>query len=184
MSNLNYTLITLGVKSWRENISGGRRTKKVEYWCKAHKHAVLKSQLLCFIYSIQERGHVWNKIKRNIMYLCMYVCMSWRKREGVKMQQKSWTGRRRSNKTVTCQEGKTGCFLLRLFSDWPRSKSFEKFRLRPNKRLLFPNSDRSARNTQSGHGLHSQVCCYLYTVRFVQLSVSLELQTDKIETAY
>ena len=60
------------------------------------------------------------------------------------------------------QEG-DAAIRLRLFSDWPRSKSFEKFRLRPNKRLLFPNSDRSARNTQSGHGLHTQVCCYLYT---------------------
>jgi hypothetical protein len=33
MHNLYYTLTTLGVQSWREIISGGTRTKKVEYHC-------------------------------------------------------------------------------------------------------------------------------------------------------
>jgi hypothetical protein len=33
MYNLNYTPTTLGVQSWREIISGGTRTKKVEYRC-------------------------------------------------------------------------------------------------------------------------------------------------------
>jgi hypothetical protein len=31
MYNLNYTPKTLGLQSWREIISGGTRTKKVEY---------------------------------------------------------------------------------------------------------------------------------------------------------
>jgi hypothetical protein len=33
MYNLNYTPTNLGVQSWREIISGGMRTKKVEYHC-------------------------------------------------------------------------------------------------------------------------------------------------------
>jgi hypothetical protein len=33
MYNLNYAPITSGVQSWREIISGGTRTKKVEYHC-------------------------------------------------------------------------------------------------------------------------------------------------------
>jgi hypothetical protein len=33
MYNLNYAPTTMGVQSWRENISGGTRTKKVEYHC-------------------------------------------------------------------------------------------------------------------------------------------------------
>jgi hypothetical protein len=33
MYNFNYTPTTLGVQSWREIISGGTRTKKVEYCC-------------------------------------------------------------------------------------------------------------------------------------------------------
>jgi hypothetical protein len=33
MYNLNYTPTTSGVQSWREIISGGKRTKKVEYHC-------------------------------------------------------------------------------------------------------------------------------------------------------
>jgi hypothetical protein len=33
MYNLNYTPTTLGVQHWREIISGGTRTKKVEYHC-------------------------------------------------------------------------------------------------------------------------------------------------------
>ena len=47
----------------------------------------------------------------------------------LKMQQKSWTGRRRSITTATCQADKTGYFTHRLFSDWRRCKTFEKFRL-------------------------------------------------------
>jgi hypothetical protein len=33
MYNFNYTPTTLGVQSWREIISGGTQTKKVEYHC-------------------------------------------------------------------------------------------------------------------------------------------------------
>jgi hypothetical protein len=33
MYNINYAATTLWVQSWRENVSGGRRTRKVEYHC-------------------------------------------------------------------------------------------------------------------------------------------------------
>jgi hypothetical protein len=46
MYNLSYTPTTLGVQSWREIISGGTRTKKVEYhWSRHYRGWVVRTSV-------------------------------------------------------------------------------------------------------------------------------------------
>ena len=79
--------------------------------------------------SVITRNKQWSYIKMKRETL--RILQTWsRKWEGLKMQQKSWTGRRRSITTDTCQADKTGYFTHRLFLYWRHCKIFEKFRLR------------------------------------------------------
>jgi hypothetical protein len=71
MYNLNYTSATLGVQSWREIISGGTRTKKVEYHCSRRAQLYYTVETIACRTGLHTRRRRLNELKHE-QTTCQY----------------------------------------------------------------------------------------------------------------